>query len=362
MLELPYYPRPALLNKIRTAYESGLAAAICLFAPRREGKTWFVRRELIPALEKDDWCAIYIDLWDNREVPELAIVNSLEAKSPPPRAVLRRIKKLEVKVAGSGGSLEQFQDPADAEVSLQGRLKAALNRLAKKNAPVILIIDEVQTLASSRDANFVAALRASLQAHQGTVFAFFTGSSRNALNRMFRDRKAPLFDSAYPMSLDDLGRGFIEDRASVYKRLTGKDTNPDALEEVFDAVGKNPFYMNQIILKMIVDEINDPRQAHEQWELRDDDDGFKARWVKLKALHQAILAELAHQSDEGIYTEPARKRIAKRMGMSEPLKASVIQQGIRNLTKNGLVDSIGEPGRYELADRAFAHFIESGNG
>lgn len=38
--ELPYFPRPDLLERVFKGFQAGQNVA--LFAPRRQGKTWFV--------------------------------------------------------------------------------------------------------------------------------------------------------------------------------------------------------------------------------------------------------------------------------------------------------------------------------
>lgn len=81
LTDLPYFPRPDLLGKVFAVYDSGLKQGVTLFAPRRQGKTLFARRELIPAAEARNWRTAYLDLWARRSQPDLGLVEGLELAS-----------------------------------------------------------------------------------------------------------------------------------------------------------------------------------------------------------------------------------------------------------------------------------------
>src|SRR5690606_16190436 len=73
-----YYPRPSLTEQVLRVFSSGLRQGVTLFAPRRQGKAWFVQNELRPAAYEAGWQAIYIDLWRLRSNPTLGLVRALE--------------------------------------------------------------------------------------------------------------------------------------------------------------------------------------------------------------------------------------------------------------------------------------------
>ena len=77
--ELPYYPRPEFLNGVLMVLTSGLQHGVTLFAPRRQGKTTFVQKELMPAAREAGWQVIYLDLWRLRSDPATGLVEGLEA-------------------------------------------------------------------------------------------------------------------------------------------------------------------------------------------------------------------------------------------------------------------------------------------
>ena len=85
-----------------------------------------------------------------------------------------------------------------------------LGKLARKAKPTVLMLDEVQELATEPgNRPLVAALRTSLDKRRDGLAAVFTGSNRDALAAMFSDRQAPFFHFATSIELEPLGRPFV---------------------------------------------------------------------------------------------------------------------------------------------------------
>ena len=116
----------------------------------------------------------------------------------------------------------------------------------------LLILDEFQALASIDRDDFVAAFRTALQKHRGRLLVFYTGSSRAALNGMFRRSKAPLFQSTHSLTLPELDRGFIEDRAAFLAQRSGLEVDVDSLHAAFARLGHSPEFLNGLILDMMI--------------------------------------------------------------------------------------------------------------
>ncbi|MFA7394512.1 MAG: hypothetical protein WCZ88_19495, partial [Pigmentiphaga sp.] len=71
-------------------YSSGLFLA----APRRTGKSTFLREDLVPQLDAAGWLPVYIDLWSNKQADpgqliEFAIVSALQAVEPKLKKTLK---------------------------------------------------------------------------------------------------------------------------------------------------------------------------------------------------------------------------------------------------------------------------------
>ncbi len=76
----PFFHRPDLANDLANVIlnEAPLAptrSGLFLAAPRRTGKSTFVREDLMPALEKRGAAVLYVDLWADKAIePGSAIV------------------------------------------------------------------------------------------------------------------------------------------------------------------------------------------------------------------------------------------------------------------------------------------------
>lgn len=119
-------------------------------------------------------------------------------------------------------------DPADRPAPARGRrdrpgrrgfrrahLKALLDELGRRDTLTLLLLDEVQALATSpKHAPFIAALRTGLDLNKDRVKAVFTGSSREGLRRMFSQASAPFFHFGQNLDFPDMDRGFTEHLAA----------------------------------------------------------------------------------------------------------------------------------------------------
>lgn len=57
---------------------SGLVVSTSIFAPRRTGKTVFLRQDLTPAAVSASCHVAYADLWQTRLNPGMALIRALE--------------------------------------------------------------------------------------------------------------------------------------------------------------------------------------------------------------------------------------------------------------------------------------------
>ena len=73
MVAVSIFHRPALAAQLadqilRSSPTSASPSGVFLAAPRRTGKSTFVREDLRPALERKKAVVIYVDLWADRHV------------------------------------------------------------------------------------------------------------------------------------------------------------------------------------------------------------------------------------------------------------------------------------------------------
>ena len=359
LTNIRYFPRADLVAQVHKLLTSGLVNALTMFAARRMGKTLFVREELIPATEAWRWRAVYIDLWVRRDQPEIGLVEELE-KAAKEQGLLAKLKPDKVKAKARYADMDvqaEWHKAAGPE-GLQARLRTAMRKIVDNgNEPVLLIIDEFQTLAAGKHEDFVAAFRATMQELQPELKLFFTGSSRDALNTMFRKRKAPLFESAMSLSLPELGNDFVEDRAAVFEKMTGKPMDLAELSKVFDSVAHVPMYLNQIILHTVVSLTTDPWEGFRRWKHELGETGPREQWLKLKPVDKIIMEHLAHKLPESLFSAEFSAKVSKILGEPKPYTPQRIQTAVNRLVKNMVLAPKGETGEYEIEDRALAIYV-----
>ena len=354
LIDLPYFPRPVLLEAVLKIYISGLKQAVTLFAPRRQGKTLFVKHELMPAGEEAGWQVIYLDLWARRGKPESALVEGLEAALERITGKPFHVTEVTTKAKPPGMEVEakaQRVEAAKPEPVLENRLAAALDRLVGLSKGItLLVLDEFQALAKADRADFVAAFRTALQKHQGRLLVFYTGSSREALNEMFRRQKAPLFESAYSLTLPDLERDFVIDRAEFLRERTGLEVDADTLDAAFVRLGRSPEYLNAIILNLMIGGHTDVEAAVRAWVESQREEGTVAQLHDLNACDRAVLRLLAQPDHAKPFGKDAIEFVQGQLN-SEKVTTGRIQSSIRRLSRRQLVAPTGDYGDYEIEDR-----------
>ena len=77
-----------------TSPTSASSSGLFLAAPRRTGKSTFLREDLRPQLEAKGALVLYVDLWENRQTdPGDAIVNAIRTELAKHDGVLKRLAK-----------------------------------------------------------------------------------------------------------------------------------------------------------------------------------------------------------------------------------------------------------------------------
>ena len=200
-------------NILQTAVGSAAASGLFLAAPRRTGKSTFLREDLRPELQNRNVLALYVDLWaDKRADPGDVIVGAVRSELSKHAGVVTKLAKSAgmEKVAVGGISFSLDRVGLGSQVSLSTAL-AALSDEVKK--PIVLIIDEAQhaiTTSSGYEALFaLKAARDELNssAHHG-LRVVATGSNRDKL-AMLRNSKDQAFFSAPLVSFPVLGSDFV---------------------------------------------------------------------------------------------------------------------------------------------------------
>ncbi|WP_043691902.1 hypothetical protein [Luteibacter sp. 9133] len=354
--ELPYFPRKGLVEDVLQILTSGLKQGVTLFAPRRQGKTSFVRHELIPAAHELGWKTLYIDLWRRRGEPELALVEGLEAFLEARRSGWKRrlrFRQLRAKASAGAAEVESTLEPVSftPDAVLENRLDFALSALAEKDV-TLLVLDEVQALAGAKREDFVAALRTVIQKLQGRLLVFYTGSSREGLNHMFRQQRAPLFASAMPVQLPDLGDDFIEDRMVFLAERTRARIDEASLRNAFERLGRTPEFLNEVILHLLIAGNGNIDAAMAKWMQSHTETGAGALLEELRPLELALMNMLAQPGHPSVYSTESVAWLSRWPDIDASLTTAKIQAALKRLTRMELVAPTGRQGDYEIEDRA----------
>ena len=179
-------------------------SGLFLAAPRRTGKSTFLKEDLLPVMERRGWLPLYVDLWrDKSRDPAELISEEIQKKLTQFAGPLEILaKKTGLEKVSLYGVLSFNVKNSSTELPRQVTLADALETLALVSArPLALVIDEAQhALTTPTGTNAMFALKAARdQLNIGTethkLSLVFTGSNRDKLAFLVLDRRQPFFGS-----------------------------------------------------------------------------------------------------------------------------------------------------------------------
>jgi len=237
---------------ILTVPGSASSSGLFLAAPRRTGKSTFLREDLRPQLEAKGALVVYVDLWaDRRADPGRVIVSAIRAELAKHEGIVARLARRsgmeKVTVAGTSFSLERVGLGGD--VSLSDALAALSDETGKM---IVLVIDEAQhAITSDGGAEAMFALKAARDElnsnrHKG-LRVVATGSNQDKL-AMLRSSRDQAFFGAPLVKFPPLGRDYVQwfcenahlasplDPEAVYDLFVRASYRPEALGAAADAL------------------------------------------------------------------------------------------------------------------------------
>lgn len=247
MAEGSIFHRPVLAQKLteqilHNSPTSSSPSGVFLAAPRRTGKSTFVREDLRPTLEGQGALVIYVDLWADRNIdPSEHLAAAIRAEMSQHENAIRKMAK---GLGISGGKLGGIDFSLDRiglarEVTLTQAL-AALSDEVKR--PLVLVIDEAQhALTSQAGMDSLFALKAARDelnssGHHGLRLVC-TGSNRDKL-AMLRNNKDQAFYGAPLVAFPHLGKDYVE--WFCQHVALSAPLNPDAVWTLFEKAGWRP--------------------------------------------------------------------------------------------------------------------------
>jgi hypothetical protein len=362
-------PRPDLAKSYLRLLGSGLVVSTTIFAPRRTGKTVFLRQDLTPAALKAGYAVAYADLWQTRDNPGVALIRSLEEALSPKtvgQRVMSRLKtpvnKLKAggSVAGAGAEIElELADPRKNATEMALRLDELVAE-AVANKPLLLLVDEAQELARNAANELVAAaLRSTITRHRDRLRVVFTGSSRSRLAHVFLDADAPLYSvGATVQDFPLLGRELPEFVAEKFEAASGRRLDVAEAWAEFQAFDHRPEPFLQAIVAMLMDPLSTLARAcaHERAEAERRDD-HAATWARLDALQRQLALRVLAQPVAAPFSKAALAALAKALG--EPsLGASSVQHALRVLADRNIVVKTAR-GQFVFDDPGFERWLRT---
>lgn len=296
------------------------ASGMFLTAPRRTGKTTFIREDLIPVLERAcDALVLYVDLWERRsEDPGAAIVDlvehALKLQEQVPVGWLKRLSVARLKAPGV--EIEVAKAPQRRPLSLRECLER-LALLSRKT--VVLIVDEAQHTQSTqygRDVLFMLkSARDQLNHRDDLKFrVVMTGSHHVKIERLVR-HKHEAFYCAPLKVLPTLGDA---DYLAWARAMHGEGFRPEllAMEQAFETCLRRPEVFHGVCKTvamsgdLAVDEQERLLQVKAKELIASERRDFLSRLSKVGAMDQALLRVMAEQG-KGFqpYFPDAAKRI-----------------------------------------------------
>ena len=375
----PVFHRPDLANDLADLILSDGALAparsgLFLAAPRRTGKSTFLREDLMPALESRGAAVLYVDLWADKALePGLAIVSLIRAAlAQEDGALLKMFRKAgldKVNVGGLGF------DVAKVGLGTGVTLSAALATLSDRlKAPIVLMIDEAQHAATTESGNnALFALKAARDelnssAHHGLRIVA-TGSSRPKL-ALLRASKDQAFFKAMMRNFPALGGDYV----TWFVANTGLAHPLDVArtERSFERTAWRPEVLVQALGELAdengalpaADRLDDAFEAAVEAAIEESDEAMLKVVRALTPLQGAVLRVMAMQAEN--YTPYAATSLAaytEQLGQLDPgstVKVDVpnVQSALEALQGKSLAWRAAH-GEYALEDQGLVELMRS---
>lgn len=347
------------------------SSGLFLAAPRRTGKSTFLREELVPEVTKRGWITVYVDLWaDLARDPALLIAQALKVEiarhESSFKKVLKSVGLSKVKVAGVQFELENLG--TEAGLTLSDAL-AYLSEATHK--PIVLIIDEAQhALNSTAGVNAMFAVKAARdrlnqKAGDARLHVILTGSHRDKLAHLVLKKDQPFF-GAQVTSFPLLGRGFTDAYTDWINPLLAANNvfSKDDMYAAFVHVGFRP----EILKSLLAEVALEYRDAHNLGKLvRSESELLRKRlWAEFESEFQALTKVqkavftvlIRAGKDFTPFGEEAMKCYRENVGSKITLAAPTIQAALDALREKNLVWKSAR-GTYALEDESWREWLAS---
>jgi len=307
------YPRTALAEELVVALQGHAVFGdahngLFLAAPRRTGKTTFLRGDLKPALEKAGAVVVYVDLWADAARDPGALIAEAIARALQPHLgiVAKTAKKAGLEKVNLGGWLQVDTSKIGKVDGLT--LVDALQALHQTSGKAVaLIIDEAQhALTSEAGENAMSALKSARdqmnRPGEVNLMLVMSGSDRDKLLRLVNTNGSPFYGSQI-QRMPALGPDFIAHIAALIEaqRPDLRPVDAKALQAAFEGFGNRPqFFMEalgQVLspLAGLAGRFEPAMLEAARQRQQDDEAQMESEYLGLKPTEQAVLWRMLEQ-------------------------------------------------------------------
>lgn len=342
-------PRPQLAQNILDRYKLGFTPLVVLFAPRKQGKTQFVNKDVIPMAKDQGYVSVItVDFWADPEDPEACIIKAFSHAFNQLPAKLQA-KAMKIKQVSGGVSLSKKGLGLDAKATGSAPLfETALDAVSifeglfgdREEGTVFLFLDEIQHLATKESYKPIAStLRTFLNnKNDKWLHTIMTGSSQNGLQQMFKQTDAPFYGHGSIEQYQPLGSEFILHMMKCYKAITGKELNKAQAVSAFRDLSGRPDKYRALMERMVTNGIGDFTQSKELFP-----DIFEVEsmsdWEDLSEDESLVLQVMALATIRKLpvnpYADLSKKYMSDRR--AKPMSKSSIQNALDRLKKKDWV-------------------------
>jgi hypothetical protein len=369
------YPRAALADEMVVALQGRAVFGdahngLFLAAPRRTGKTTFLRGDLRPALERAGIAVAYVDLWADAARDPGALIAEAIGRALQSRLglVAKTAKKAGLEKVSVGGL--QLDTRAIGKVDGMSLVDAlrALHDAARK--PVALIIDEAQhALTSEAGENAMAALKSARdqmnRPGEVNLMLVMTGSDRDKLLRLVNTANAPFYGSQI-QRMPPLGPDFIAHIVTLVEaqRPDLRPVDAAALLAAFDEFGHRPqFFMaalGQVLspLAGLQGRFESALRDAARQRQRDDEAQMDSDYLGLKPVEQVVLWRMLEQGPRFRPYDAAALRFYREHA-ARPVSAQQAQAALESLRQR-MPSPVWKSarGEYSVEDAAMHRWYE----
>jgi hypothetical protein len=224
----PLFRRETLAAQlVKKIQDAASASGIFLAAPRRTGKSTFIREDLRPALKQAGFEVIYADLWEDKQAdPADVITASIKQALLRQHGLISKAARAtglkEISLGGFKLNLDQIG--LGKEVTLTVALKCLSTEIKK---PIALLIDEAQHAAATpAGENALFALKAARDDLNSSgsygLRIVATGSNQDKLAALVNGKDRAFFGAPL-VEFPRLGFAYIEWFCNIHKNIVQLD-------------------------------------------------------------------------------------------------------------------------------------------